>query len=60
MGNCDYATCEFDESDVVKQEDFYPDVPRYWFGLHVFALQCCQAPATRKKSFKVLWFQADM
>jgi len=24
VGNCGYATCEFDERDVVKQEDFYP------------------------------------
>ena len=55
VGNCNYTTCEFDESDVVKQEDFYPDVPRYWIRLHVFSLKFwCQAPAKRKKCFKAL------
>ena len=39
VGNCDYTTCEFDESDVVEQEDFYPEVPRYWLVIHIFVLQ---------------------
>jgi hypothetical protein len=40
VGNCDYVACEFDKSDVVNQEDFYLNVPRYWLELHVLALQC--------------------